>query len=106
MQQLMDHTYQTFIGHVAAGRRMSRSAVEGIASGRVWTGAAAQKIGLVDELGGLDRAVEIARQRGADRRRRDGRPRLLPVAAVVARSLPRETAAAPPGSSRGGRQGA
>jgi protease-4 len=41
---------------------MSRSAVEALASGRVWTGAAAQKIGLVDELGGLDRAVEIARQ--------------------------------------------
>ena len=62
IQQLMDHTYQTFIGHVATGRRMSRSAVEGVAGGRVWTGAAAQKIGLVDELGGLDRAVEIARR--------------------------------------------
>jgi protease-4 len=62
IQQLMLHTYQVFIGHVATGRRMSRSAVERIAAGRVWTGAAAQKIGLVDELGGLDRAVEIARQ--------------------------------------------
>jgi protease-4 len=62
VQQLMDRTYQTFVGHVAAGRRMTRAAVEGIAGGRVWTGAAAQKIGLVDELGGLDRAVEIARQ--------------------------------------------
>ncbi|HEY0554806.1 MAG TPA: signal peptide peptidase SppA [Thermoanaerobaculia bacterium] len=62
IQQLMDHTYQAFVGHVAAGRRMSRSAVLAIAGGRVWTGAAAQKIGLVDELGGLDRAVEIARQ--------------------------------------------
>lgn len=62
VQQLMNGAYQTFIGHVAAGRRMSRSAVEGVASGRVWTGAAAQKIGLVDELGGLDRAVELARQ--------------------------------------------
>jgi protease-4 len=62
MQLLMDRTYRTFVGHVAAGRRMSRSAVEGVAGGRVWTGAAAQKIGLVDELGGLDRALEIARQ--------------------------------------------
>jgi protease-4 len=61
VQQLMNRTYQAFVGHVAAGRRMSRSAVEGVASGRVWTGAAAQKIGLVDEIGGLDRAVEIAR---------------------------------------------
>jgi protease-4 len=61
VQQLMNRTYQAFVGHVATGRRMSRSAVEGVASGRVWTGAAAQKIGLVDEIGGLDRAVEIAR---------------------------------------------
>jgi protease IV len=60
VRQLMNRTYQAFVGHVATGRRMSRSAVEGVASGRVWTGAAAQKIGLVDELGGLDRAVEIA----------------------------------------------
>lgn len=62
VQQLMDQAYRTFVGHVATGRRMSRSAVEGVASGRIWTGAAAQKIGLVDELGGLDRAVELARQ--------------------------------------------
>src|SRR3954471_531859 len=62
IQQLMNRTYRAFVGHVATGRKMSRSAVEGVASGRVWTGAAAQKNGLVDELGGLDRAVEIARQ--------------------------------------------
>jgi protease-4 len=62
VQQLMERTYRTFIGHVATGRKMSRAAVERVAGGRVWTGAAAQKIGLVDELGGLDRAVEIARQ--------------------------------------------
>jgi protease-4 len=62
VQQLMNHAYQTFVGHVATGRGMSRAAVEEVAGGRVWTGAAAQRIGLVDELGGLDRAVEIARQ--------------------------------------------
>jgi protease IV len=61
LQQLMNRTYSTFVGHVAAGRRMNRRAVEGVASGRVWTGAAAKKIGLVDELGGLDRAIEMAR---------------------------------------------
>ncbi len=62
LQQLMDRTYATFVGHVATGRKMKRPAVEGVANGRVWTGAAAQRIGLVDELGGLDRAVELARQ--------------------------------------------
>lgn len=60
VQQLMNRTYATFVGHVAAGRKMTRQAVEGVASGRVWTGAAARRIGLVDELGGLDRAVELA----------------------------------------------
>ncbi|HEX9942860.1 MAG TPA: signal peptide peptidase SppA [Thermoanaerobaculia bacterium] len=64
MQQLMDRTYSTFVGHVAAGRKMSRQQVEGVASGRVWTGAAARKIGLVDELGGLDKAIDIAREEG------------------------------------------
>lgn len=62
VQQLMDRTYATFVGHVAAGRKMSLQAVQAVASGRVWTGAAAQKIGLVDEIGGLDRAIEIARK--------------------------------------------
>jgi protease-4 len=62
VQQLMNRTYSTFVGHVAAGRKMSRQQVEGVASGRVWTGAAAQKIGLVDELGGLDRAIDVARE--------------------------------------------
>ncbi|MFY9820355.1 MAG: signal peptide peptidase SppA [Thermoanaerobaculia bacterium] len=61
VQQLLDRTYTAFVGHVAAGRKMSREAVEAVASGRVWTGAAAQKLGLVDELGGLDRALELAR---------------------------------------------
>jgi protease-4 len=61
VQQLLDRTYAAFVGHVAAGRKMKRQDVEEVASGRVWTGAAAQKIGLVDELGGLDRAVELAR---------------------------------------------
>jgi protease IV len=62
LQRLMDRTYALFIGHVAAGRKMSRQQVEGVASGRVWTGAAAQKIGLVDDLGGLDKALDVARQ--------------------------------------------
>ncbi len=62
VQRLMDRTYAAFVGHVATGRKMTPQAVEGVASGRVWTGAAARKIGLVDELGGLDRAIEIARR--------------------------------------------
>jgi protease IV len=60
VQAMMEGVYRTFVGHVAAGRRMSRAAVEAVAGGRVWTGADAKRLGLVDELGGLDRAIELA----------------------------------------------
>jgi protease-4 len=52
--------YELFTSRVAAGRGMSQTAVHEIAQGRVWTGADALKIGLVDELGGLDLALQRA----------------------------------------------
>ena len=104
MQHLMDGTYRTFVGHVAAGRRMSRPAVEGIASGRVWTGAAAQKIGLVDELGGLDRALEIARQQARIGAGETVGVDFYPAPPSWLDLLRREAAAAPAGGARGGRQ--
>ena len=58
----MARVYTTFVGHVAAGRKMSPEAVEKIAAGRVWTGEDAQRLGLVDELGGLDRAIALAQE--------------------------------------------
>jgi protease IV len=58
----MQRIYGMFVGHVAAGRKMTTAAVEKIAAGRVWTGEDALRLGLVDELGGLDRAVEIAQE--------------------------------------------
>lgn len=60
VQAMMGRVYATFVGNVAAGRHLSRAAVEAIAGGRVWTGADARRLGLVDELGGLDRAVDLA----------------------------------------------
>jgi protease-4 len=60
VQAMMGRVYDTFVGHVAAGRHMSRAAVEAVAGGRVWTGADAKRLGLVDELGGLDRAIDLA----------------------------------------------
>ncbi len=62
VERLMGQVYDLFVGHVAAGRHMTRQAVDAIAGGRVWTGADAKPIGLVDEIGGLDRAIELARQ--------------------------------------------
>jgi len=62
VQRLMRQVYDLFVGHVSAGRHLTREAVDAIAGGRVWTGADAKPIGLVDEIGGLDRAIELARQ--------------------------------------------
>ena len=49
-------------GRRAQGRKMSVEAVDKIGKGRVWSGAQAKELGLVDELGGLDRAIEVAKQ--------------------------------------------
>jgi protease-4 len=55
--------YQGFVQRVAEGRRRSYNQIEPLAQGRVWTGAQAKKNGLVDELGGLDRAIELVKER-------------------------------------------
>ncbi|MCO5248709.1 MAG: signal peptide peptidase SppA [Chitinophagales bacterium] len=54
-------TYQTFLQHVADGRKMSVEDVDKIARGRVWTGEDAQKLGLVDTLGNIQVAIDIAK---------------------------------------------
>lgn len=62
IQKSLDETYAQFTGGVARGRHMSVEAVDKIAKGRVWSGAQAKKLGLVDELGGLDTAIDVAKQ--------------------------------------------
>lgn len=59
----LDEVYDDFVGKVAVGRGMDRAAVHEVARGRVWTGADAAGIGLVDTLGGLRDAARIARER-------------------------------------------
>jgi protease-4 len=61
----LDRIYADFTGKVADGRGLSRDQVQEIARGRVWTGADAAGIGLVDELGGLDTALAAARQKAS-----------------------------------------
>jgi len=61
MQGMMESVYEAFLAHVAEGRGMKRDAVHEIAQGRVWTGAKALEIGLVDEIGGLEAALAEAR---------------------------------------------
>lgn len=55
------HVYEVFLGRVAEGRGLDKEAVREIAEGRVWTGEQAHEVGLVDAVGGLRRAVELAR---------------------------------------------
>lgn len=62
IQQGVNEFYATFLARVADGRKMDTAAVHKVAQGRVWTGKKAKEIGLVDELGGLDRAMEIAKE--------------------------------------------
>jgi protease-4 len=62
IQKSLDQTYADFTKGVAAGRKMTVEAVDKVGKGRVWSGSQAKELGLVDELGGLDRAVEVAKQ--------------------------------------------
>ena len=63
MQDLVDSFYADFLARVSAGRNLTTNRVDELGQGRVWSGAAAKKIGLVDELGGLDAAIAEAAQR-------------------------------------------
>ena len=60
LQMYINQGYDLFVSRCAEGRKMSKNEIEKIAEGRVWTGEAAKKIGLVDILGGIDKALEIA----------------------------------------------
>ncbi|MEA5551604.1 signal peptide peptidase SppA [Anabaena cylindrica UHCC 0172] len=59
-QRSVNRIYNMFINKVAQGRKLPQQKVAEIAQGRVWSGAAAKQIGLVDEIGGLNVAIEYA----------------------------------------------
>jgi len=63
LEEWLDRVYADFVGKVAAARRLPPERAHELARGRVWTGADACEHGLVDELGGLHRAAELARQK-------------------------------------------
>ncbi len=66
MQEYVDDIYANFVTIVAEGRDMTYEAVDEIAQGRVWTGADALKLGLVDEIGSLEDAIAYAASMGGD----------------------------------------
>ncbi len=63
VQEQMQATYDAFVEKAAAGRQITPERIDAIAQGRVWTGQQAKDLGLVDELGGLQRALSIAKTR-------------------------------------------
>jgi len=62
-EELIRSTYREFVHKVAQGRKMAPDTVEVMAQGRIWSGAAAKERRLVDELGGLQDALRLARER-------------------------------------------
>lgn len=56
----IEQIYSTFVNHVADGRNMTFDSVDAIGQGRVWTGNDGNRIGLVDEIGGLKYAIAVA----------------------------------------------
>jgi protease-4 len=60
MQQMIDEYYEQFIDVVAEGRELSREEVRDLATGQIYTGTEAKELGLVDELGDMDTAIDWA----------------------------------------------
>ncbi|MGH9309644.1 MAG: S49 family peptidase, partial [Vicinamibacterales bacterium] len=62
IQEQMQATYDAFVEKAAAGRHTTPEKIDAVAQGRVWTGQQAKGLGLVDELGGLERALALAKE--------------------------------------------
>lgn len=60
VEKNIEETYSTFVNHVVDSRNMTFEEVDNIGQGRVWTGTNAKEIGLIDDFGGLNRAIDIA----------------------------------------------
>ncbi len=63
IEQQMSTFYDRFVEKVAQARKTTAGRIDKVAQGRVWTGRQAQQLGLVDDLGGLDRALMLAKER-------------------------------------------
>lgn len=63
MEEQLHATYELFLSRVADGRKTTAERIDAVGQGRVWTGRQALQLKLVDELGGLETAIQIAKQR-------------------------------------------
>ena len=79
IQKGVEEIYDVFIGHVAEGRNIEKANVDSIGQGRVWSGVNAKEIGLIDEFGGIEKAIEIIKTKiGAKELRIIEMPERLP----------------------------
>jgi len=85
VQKMIDDFYINFVNIVADGREKSYDAIDAIAGGRVWAGADALELGLIDMYGGLDKSIEVAAEMaGLDNYRVQELPRLEdPMTAIM-----------------------
>jgi protease IV len=79
LQAGLDRIYDDFTEKVAQGRNLTREQVHEIARGRIWSGSDAQRLGLVDELGGFEAAIRAARELGEIREDEDVRLEVFPA---------------------------
>jgi protease-4 len=63
LRRILESGYQAFLERVAESRKKTTDEVHAVAQGRVWSGRDAKALGLVDELGGLRRALELAKEK-------------------------------------------
>lgn len=78
IQTSVNEFYEIFIGHVAEGRDMTTEAVDEVGQGRVWSGINAMDINLIDEFGGLEKAISIAAEKaGLEEYKTVGYPKQL-----------------------------
>jgi protease-4 len=94
----LDRVYDDFTAKAATDRGMAVDALRAVARGRVWTGADAVTHGLVDELGGLERAVQVACTR-AGVRREEVDLRAMPKVSPIERFLPAQNSDSPSAAS-------
>jgi protease IV len=94
LEAWLDRVYDDFTGKAASDRHMQPARMRDLAKGRVWTGADAHAHGLVDELGGLDQAIDLACSR-AGLRRADVEVRALPKSALLQNLRPAQSSESP-----------
>jgi protease IV len=63
LREAIDATYDAFLSRVSEGRKRSKEQIRTVAEGRVWLGSQAKANGLVDEIGGMDKAIDMIKQR-------------------------------------------